>query len=403
MGRKKTVIVLPHLVDAGGDMNKNWFVEYSLRDPYTGEMKRFREYSGFSKLDSAEERYRYGERIIRELSDKIASGWSPFVRQKGTYVDNILMDNVARRWGNEREDVINIRKHLSDFLELKKASVSKKSFQTYQSKMRIFCEWAEHHGVDELHVSRITTGHIQDFLRSIANESGLSRLTMQKYAQILHAFFDYLMKDMGYIGANPVVGIPKLGKVVDEAPKPISDDDRRLLMAAMRKYDRQLWIVCQLQYYCAIRPGECRLLKVGDLDFDGETIRVPKDVSKNREGETVVMPAQLVRRLKKEGYADAERGLYLFSASGKPGDRPLGKNYFRNHFNLLRDKLGLSPDYKLYSFKYTGGVALVNAGIDTWELQRHFRHKSIDTTEHYLRKNFAVKSDKIKNHFPDID
>ena len=403
MGRKKTVIVLPHLVDAGGDMNKNWFVEYSLRDPYTGEMKRFREYSGFSKLDSAEERYRYGERIIRELSDKIASGWSPFARQKSTYVDNILMDNVARRWGNEREDVINIRKHLSDFLELKKASVSKKSFQTYQSKMRIFCEWAEHHGVDELHVSRITTGHIQDFLRSIANESGLSRLTMQKYAQILHAFFDYLMKDMGYIGANPVVGIPKLGKVVDEAPKPISDDDRRLLMAAMRKYDRQLWIVCQLQYYCAIRPGECRLLKVGDLDFDGETIRVPKDVSKNREGETVVMPAQLVRRLKKEGYADAERGLFLFSASGKPGDRPLGKNYFRNHFNLLRDKLGLSPDYKLYSFKYTGGVALVNAGIDTWELQRHFRHKSIDTTEHYLRKNFAVKSDKIKNHFPDID
>ena len=402
MGRKKAVVVLPHLVDAGGDMSKNWFVEYSLRDPYTNEMKRFREYSGFSKLESSEERYRHGERIIQELSDKIASGWSPFARQKGTYVDNILMDNVARRWGNEREDVINIRKHLSDFLELKKASVSKKSFQTYQSKMRIFCEWAEHHGVDELHVSRITTGHIQDFLRSIANESGLSRLTMQKYAQILHAFFDYLMKDMGYIGANPVVGIPKLGKVVDEAPKPISDDDRRLLMAAMRKYDRQLWIVCQLQYYCAIRPGECRLLKVGDLDFDGETIRVPKDVSKNREGERVVMPAQLVRRLKKEGYADAERGLFLFSASGKPGDRPLGKNYFRNHFNLLRDKLGLSPDYKLYSFKYTGGVALVNAGIDTWELQRHFRHKSIDTTEHYIRKNFAVKSDKIKNHFPDI-
>ena len=72
------------------------------------------------------------------------------------------------------------------------------------------------------------------------------------------------------------------------------------------------------------------------------------------------MPTQLVRQLKKEGYANAERGLYLFSASGRPGDRPLGKNYFRCHFNLLRDKLGLSPDYKLYSFKYTGGVALVN-------------------------------------------
>lgn len=402
MGRKKAVVVMPHLVDAGGDMNKNWFVEYSLRDPYTGAMKRFREYSGFSKLYSAEERYKHAERIIQELSGKIASGWSPFDQQKSTYVDNILMNNVAQRWGNERDGVVNIRKHLSDFLELKKVSVSKKSFQTYQSKMRIFCEWSEHNKVDQLHVSRVTTGHIQDFLRDIATANGLSRLTMQKYAQILHSFFDYLMKDVGCIEVNPVIAIPKLGKVVDEAAKPIPDDDRRLLMSAMRKYDRQLWIVCLLQYYCAIRPGECRLLKVGDLDFNSETIRVPKDVSKNREGETVVMPAQLVRQLRKEGYAEAERGLYLFSASGTPGDRPLGKNYFRNHFNLLRDKLGLSQDYKLYSFKYTGGVALVNAGIDTWELQRHFRHKSIDTTEHYIRKNFAVKSDKIKNHFPDI-
>ena len=402
MGRKKAVVVLPHLVDAGGDMNKNWFVEYSLRDPYTGAMKRFREYSGFSKLYSAEERYKHAERIIQELSGKIVSGWSPFDQQKSTYVDNILMNNVAQRWGNERDGVVNIRKHLSDFLELKKASVSKKSFQTYQSKMRIFCEWSEHNKVDQLHVSRVTTGHIQDFLRDIATANGLSRLTMQKYAQILHSFFDYLMKDVGCIEVNPVIAIPKLGKVVDKAAKPIPDDDRRLLMSAMRKYDRQLWIVCLLQYYCAIRPGECRLLKVGDLDFNSETIRVPKDVSKNREGETVVMPAQLVRQLRKEGYAEAERGLYLFSASGTPGDRPLGKNYFRNHFNLLRDKLGLSQDYKLYSFKYTGGVALVNAGIDTWELQRHFRHKSIDTTEHYIRKNFAVKSDKIKNHFPDI-
>lgn len=70
MGRKKAVVVLPHLVDAGGDMSKNWFVEYSLRDPYTNEMKRFREYSGFSKLESSEERYRHGERIIQNLAEK---------------------------------------------------------------------------------------------------------------------------------------------------------------------------------------------------------------------------------------------------------------------------------------------------------------------------------------------
>lgn len=401
MGRKKQMFVLPHLVDAGGDLKKSWFVEYCVRDPYTDEMKRFREYGGFKQLPSAEERYALAEKIIADIGEKILGGWSPLGKQQVTYEDNLLMDAVAKRWGSEREGVVTIRKHLSEFLELKKAGVSKKSYQTYQSKLRIFCEWAEANGVDQLHVSAIKTEHIVEFLSNIAIGNNLSRLTMQKYGQILHCFFDHLCR-LDIVRENPVRNLPHLGKVVDQAPKPIGEEDRRLLLAAIRKHDRQLWIVCQLQYYCAIRPGECRLLKVGDVDFEEEVIRVPKEVSKNRETEPVAMPAQMVKRLRAEGYADCGRELFLFSASGKPGIRPLGKNYFRNRFNIIRDKLGLPASYKLYSFKYTGATSLVNAGIDTWELQRHLRHKSIDTTEHYVRKNFAVKSSKIKEEFPDI-
>lgn len=333
----------------------------------------------------------------------MAKGWSPFEGMPTTYEDNIVMGHIAKRWGNEREGVVTIRVHLSEFLAMKKIEVTQKSYQTYQSKLRIFCEWAEHSGIDKIHVGFITTEHIQDFLRMIAESKQLSRLTLQKYEQILHSFFDWLIRVKKVVKENPVTDIPRMGRVVDQAAKPIPDKERSLLLAAMRKYDRQLWIVCQLQYYCAIRPGECRLLKVGDIDFESGVIRVPQDVSKNRQTEAVSMPAQIVNLFRKEGFDQADKSLYLFSASGYPGMKAVGKNSFRNRFNVLRDKLHLSTDYKLYSFKYTGGVKLVNAGIDTWELQRHFRHKSIDTTEHYIRKNFAVKSEKIKNHFPDIE
>lgn len=403
MGRKKQVMVLPHLVDAGGDMKKEWFVEYSMRDPYTGEMKRFREYAGFNKLKTAEERYALGERMVAAIKEKIAAGWNPYTAKATTYEDNIMMSSVASRWGNVREGVVNIRTHLSEFLGMKKAEVSHKSYQTYQSKIRIFCEWAEQNGLDKIHVGHITNEHIQDFMRSIAEGKGLSRLTMEKYGQILHSFFDWMIRVKKLLKENPVTDLPRIGKVVDRVPKPIPDQERARLLAAMRKYDRQLWIVCQLEYYCAIRPGECRLLKVGDVDLDNAVIRVPADVAKNRQAETVAMPVQLVNVFRKESLCEADRGYYLFSASGLPGEKMLGKNSFRNRFNALRDKLHLPPEYKLYSFKYTGGVKLVNAGIDTWELQRHMRHKSIDTTEHYIRKNFAVKSDTIKNHFPDIE
>ena len=60
MGRRQMAIVLPHLVDNGGDLSKDWFVEYSVRDPYTGNMKRFREYSG-QKITSRLTEAIYGE------------------------------------------------------------------------------------------------------------------------------------------------------------------------------------------------------------------------------------------------------------------------------------------------------------------------------------------------------
>ncbi len=396
-------MVLPHLVDAGGDITKEWFVEYSMRDPYTGKMKRFREYRRLKSLKTADERYSYAQTVIEEIKRKILDGWSPFARPKEHYHDNLLLDTVAKRWGAEREGVVNTRMYLSEFLGVKKGSVSPRSYQTYQSKLRIFCEWVEMRGLQDVYVGSITTEHVLEFLQELAEEKQLSCLSVEKYSQILHSFFDYLIKTKKVVRENPVTGLPRLGRVVDCAAKPIPDRERSLLLAAMRKYDRQLWIVCQLEYYCAIRPGEMRNLKVGDLDFENGLIRVPCTVSKNRLTETVTMPRQLARLFKDEGYCEAAADLYLFSSTGMPGVKRLGKNSFRNRFNALRNRLGLSADFKLYSFKHTGGVMLVNAGVSTWDLQRHFRHKSVETTERYIRKNFAADSDMLKNHFPDID
>lgn len=401
MGRRQMAIVLPHLVDNGGDLSKDWFVEYSVRDPYTGNMKRFREYSGFKKLKSAEERYELANTIIAKLRTKMEEGWSPFGREKVTYEDALLVQKYAERWGREKESVVTIRTHLSEFLLRKKNSVTEKSYQTYRSKLRIFCEWTEQCRLDAVHVGVISEEHVCEFLRCIAEDGNLSRLTIQKYAQILHAFFDYLIKKK-LLKNNPVSNIPNIGIVVDKAPRPIPEQERTKIIAVMRKYDPQLLLVCQLEYYCAIRPNECRLLQVGDVDFENKVIRVSQDKSKNRQTEHVCIPRQLYNAMLKAKLNEYNRDLYLFGAKGVPGVKPLGKNNFRNRFNAFRNRLGLSAEYKLYSFKHSGGVELVNAGVDTWELQRHFRHKSIDTTERYVRKNFAINSDKIKNHFPDM-
>lgn len=402
MGRKKVIITLPHLVDAGGNIEKEWFVEYSCRNPQTNKLKRFREYTGFSKLKTTKERYMLADRVINGIKEKLASGWTPFELKKITYEDELLQQHIADRWGRERESVVTLRAHLSEFLKMKKATVIPHSYQTYCSKLRIFAEWAERQELATIHLSCITQEHIYDFIRYMVEQNNISRRTVQKYKQIIHGFFDYMMKAKKMLTSNPVHDIPDIGIIKDEAPRPIPDQERSVLISYMKENDPQLWFVCQLEYYCAIRPNECRQLRICDIDLDNHAIRVPKDISKNSLTESVNIPNQLYSHIIQLGIDQLDREYYLFSSNGQPGIKMLGKNNFRFRFDRIRNRLGLSADYKLYSFKHTGGVKLVNAGVDTWELQRHFRHKSIDTTEKYIRRNFAIKSDKIKNNFPDM-
>lgn len=404
MTRRRAIMILPQLKDCGGDLSKKWFVEYSCRNPHTDQMKRFRHYEGFSELRTARERYAYAEKRIQELTEKLKRGETPFAKKKVIYEDELVYSHVARTYGKQRESVVNIRTYLSEFLALKQAEVIPHTFKTYQSKLRIFCTWLEQKKLSKVHVSCINQEHICSFFRFIAETNNISRCTVSKYEQILRSFFNYLMKTKKIIDRSPVYDIPRVGEHKDEAPYPIPDYDREVLREYISRKDPQLWLVCMMEYYCAIRPGEeLRNLKIQDINFEDRIITIRKDISKNRQTETVDIPRQLLEYMVNVHQLNSyDESAYVFSVNGVPGDKVLGKNNFKNRFVRYRKELGLSDRYKLYSFKHTGGVKLKMSGATSWDLQRHFRHKSIDTTEKYIRRNIGQRSEKIREDFPDI-
>lgn len=402
MARKKAVFIQPKLKDCGGDLTKKWYVEYSLRDPQTGEMKRFRHYEGFAELATESARRAHAENVISTIKNKLNNGEDPFTENHVTYQDELMYQAIANRWGNDTRGAVSIRVYISEFLQLKKGELAHSSYQTYCSKLRIFCEWVETGYLANKNVRVISEEHIHKFFYYITETGHVSRRTVLKYKQLLHTFFDYLLRKR-LVVANPVINIPNLGEKRDEAASPIPDKVRTILTDYMREHDPQLLLVCQLEYYCAIRPKECLYLQIRDINLEAASITVRQDISKNGLTETVNMPRQLYESLddllKIGNYPE---DWYLFSRDGQPGKYRLGKNTFRYRFDRIRDKLGLSKRYKLYSFKHTGGVKLVDAGVNTWEIQKHFRHKSITTTERYLQKRFGVKSSLIKEDFPDM-
>ena len=100
--RRKKIVILPKLNDAGGDLSKKWFVYYSVRDPRTDKMKRFREHSGLSQADESERR-ECARQKIQELTEKLKRGWTPFLDdEEAIYEDQLQYKTVAEIYGKQK-------------------------------------------------------------------------------------------------------------------------------------------------------------------------------------------------------------------------------------------------------------------------------------------------------------
>ena len=100
------LITLPQLNDCGGDIKKRWFVYYSVKDPRTGKMKRFKYYKGLNKIKVSKARYAKSVEIINELSGKLKSGWNPFIDDTQViYADQLRYKNIEEIYDSVSKSV----------------------------------------------------------------------------------------------------------------------------------------------------------------------------------------------------------------------------------------------------------------------------------------------------------
>lgn len=398
MARKQTLIVFPHLNDCKGDLTKDWYVEWSFRIPGEEKPIRQRAYSEL-RLPTAEERIAAAEKVIKEKTEWIKSGKYLNGRPDRVYVDELLYRQEAKLYGQARTGIATLRSNLSSYLVEIRQQVNNKTYQNYQSKLRAFAAFLEKNRLDHLSLKNITRTHIIHFSTQLS-ESGLSRLTIKKYIQIIHSYFDYeLLK--GNVEYNPAEKIPPAGKIIDMAAVPFHTDERKRLREAIESEDPQLWLACEIQYYCAIRPGtELRLMRIDWIDFARKKIKVPVAEAKSNRVDIVDIPAFLFEKIKYlESY---NKHLYVFGKFGRPGTVCLGKNTMRNRFNRYREALNISPDRKYYSWKHTGAIQLLDNGLQPIDLQGHLRHRSFATTEVYIKKRAGNLTGKVDRFSSEI-
>jgi integrase len=402
MARRRKEVVMPHLNNCGGDMKKNWYVEYSIRNPQSGEMERIRHYDGINQFSTYGERFAAAQKIIEYYNRQITSG-SISHQQVLEYEYLLLYDGQGSFTRKRTVPAGHIKIYLSEFLKVKQMEVNKTSIRTYTSQLRSFYHYAEEKDMTNKPATFYTQEIITDFLRNLVDKKGLAKVTVRKYEEILHSFFGYL-KTKKIIKENPVYDIPKIGAVKDEAPAAIPDYMRKMLKKEIEGKDPQLWMFICFIYYMAIRPGhELRLLKLNQINYSSRTVIIYSDTAKNNKTSAIDIPDQLfdmiINRWKLHMY---DQSLYAFGKYGEPGESPVGKNNMKNRHTEFREKLNLPESVKLYSWKHSGAQELAAQGVSIYEIQRHLRHRDITTTEQYLKKRIGQRSNMIKHNFPSI-
>ena len=384
--RTKQLISYARLCDCGGDTTKNWYIGYSFRLPDDPQVYRYKVYTGLC-TGTAEQRRRKAYRLIRKINDYLKSG--EYLQHDTSY--SPVSDREDYKEEAKRVHAIEAGNRVSSLMERYlrdlKPRLRPKSYLTYKSKLDCFANYVRQ-DLRDISLIRIERKDILPFFSMLSGDKGITQAGIKSYIAAIHRFFDW-MEDMEIrqMDSNPVKKIPNYGRVVDQAPEPFTEDEAYKLRQAIEPADPYLWLLCELQYYCCFRPGtELRLLRVGDICAADHTITIRAEYTKQKQTVRVQIPDIVYKDIERLHILDHPADYYVFTADGTPGRDPIGYNTMRVHFNYYRDRLGISKQKTLYSWKHTGAISAYQNGANVSEIQDLLHHNWIGSTEHYIKK-----------------
>lgn len=388
--RTKQLISFPTLNDKNGDTTKDWYVEYSFRLPGDDQLHRYRICGGMRRTVPKEQRYKIAAEIIRDRTEYLKSGY---------YLDHPDDTSPLRRDDTHRPEHKRFTEAsakymlggiVADYLADMEGTIRKTSLQKYTGEMNVFLEWVKKEK-QPLYIGMYNREMMQAFFDYLAKEPcdggrGLCHESIKQYRQRLSGLFEYAKKNGVFDAENPANDIRNRGKYVDCSPSPYTTDERTMLKEAILPRQPWLWLAIELMYYSAIRPGEARLLRVGDIDRERRCVWIRNSVAKNKRSDAVGINKDTLSLMERLGVFAYHTDLYLFGQGGTPAEKPIGKSTLRTRFRQYRKQLGIPEDRTLYAWKHTGAINALEKGMDILKLKDHMRHANINTSMQYAKK-----------------
>lgn len=256
----------------------------------------------------------------------------------------------------------------------------------------------EHPGVSP---KKVETQHIRSFLKYIT-DLGLAITSQNRILSGIKSFYKYLLLD-DQIDQSPADKI-ETARAGRKLPDTLSNDEVESLLAAIDRSkpegERNIAII-EVLYGCGLRVSELVNLKISNIYFNDDFIRVTGKGDKQRlvplggmaKKHILIYMNEIRIHLKiQKGHED-----FLFlNRRGKQLTRVMIFTIIKT----LAEKAGIHKSISPHTLRHSFATELIQRGADLRAIQDMLGHESITTTEIYTHLNQNDLLDTIIQYHP---
>ena len=331
--RKKKKMAAKNYISAkiyhGGkdfDLSKRWYVYYSFIDETSGLMKRQTPLTfGINRdFKTKKERLHQLKLLKNIVNSFLKKGHSP-------YHINISSENYTAE------------SCLDYALSIKKKEVKQTTYSDYYSRVKQFKDFLRKNDELQLSITEITKRHVSQFLNQFTSAKNRNNCKLA-----LSSVFNVL-SDESYIEFNFIKEI-RNKKVVKKPVKIYSADEVNDIINLLTVQDPTMLMFVYFVGYMFWRPIEAVRIKVSDIDFDDNVIRIE---TKTKTKKTKIIPSILLSELKK--FVKGKDG-FIFEPSNTDWNHTTEMNrrgFYGRQFLKFRNKNNIDVEFTLYHFRYT--------------------------------------------------
>jgi site-specific recombinase XerD len=272
---------------------------------------------------------------------------------------------------------------------LRARGMAEKTRRAYGVDLQQLADWAGRQQLDPRSMDHRTLRRFAGVL----SERGMSRSTIARKLASIRSFYRHLV-ERGALAANPadLVATPKRDSYL---PRVLRADEVSALLDSMpaseplQLRDRAMF---ELAYAAGLRAEEIVNLDVGDVDPDGEELRVS-----GKGGRTRIVPAGEPAWRALDAYLSRARSRLASEDGGGPGGRTepalflsrrgrrLSTSDVRRRLRLCTNRAATGAGVSPHTLRHSFATHLLEGGADLRAIQELLGHASISTTQTYTR------------------